>query len=103
MPVVFYHTGSPIVTSITFNISTNTFTCTSTGGPATTVTWKRDGVVITLNTTHQQTQRVVDYVSGTYQTVLTIDLSVGQSVIVGRYNCTVENDRGRSSMTIGES
>ena len=52
--------------------------------------------MITLNATHQQTQRVVDPVAGTYQTVLTIDPSVGQSDIVGAYNCTVENARGRS-------
>ena len=52
--------------------------------------------MITLNTTHQQTKRVVD---GTYQTVLTIDRSVGFSGIVGTYNCTVENVRGGSSKT----
>ena len=91
------------MTSLTFNISTNTLTCTSTGGPATTVTWRRDGAVITPSATYQQTQRVVDPVAGTYQTVLTIDPSEGHSDIVGRYNCTVENARGRSSMTIGES
>ena len=95
------HTGSPNVTSLTFNSSTNTLTCTSTGGPATNVTWKRDGVVITLNATYQQTKRVVDLVSGTYQTILTIDPSVGQSDIDGTYNCTVENARGESSMTTG--
>ena len=55
--------------------------------------------MITLNTTHQQTKRVVDPVAGTYQTVLTIDPSVGQSGIVGTYNCTVENVRGISSVT----
>ena len=97
----FHHTGSPNVTSLTFSSSTNTLTCTSTGGPATTVTWRRDGAVITLNATHQQTKRVVDPVSGTYQTILTIDPSVGQSDIVGTYNCTVENARGESSMTAG--
>ena len=53
--------------------------------------------MITLNATHQQTKRVVYPVNGTYQTVLTIDPSVGQSDIVGRYNCTVENARGESS------
>ena len=56
--------------------------------------------MITLNATYQQTKRVVDPVNGTYQTVLTIDPSVGQSDIVGTYNCTVENDRGRSSETV---
>ena len=54
--------------------------------------------MIALNATHQQTKRVVNNVTGTYQTVLTIDPSVGQSDIVGTYNCTVENVRGGSSM-----
>ena len=56
--------------------------------------------MITLNATHQQTKRVVDPVTGTYQTVLTINSSVGQSDIVWTYNCTVENVRGRSSKTV---
>ena len=90
--------GSPTVISLTYNDQSRTLTCTSTGGPATTVTWRRDGVVITLNATHQQTKRVVDLVNGTYQTVLIIDPSVGQ--IVGTYNCTVENDRGEASETV---
>ena len=54
--------------------------------------------MITLNVTHQQTKRLVDPVNGTYQTVLTIDSSVGWSV--GTYNCTVENVRGESSETV---
>ena len=65
--------------------------------PATTVTWRRDGVVITPNATYQQTKRVVDSVWGVYQTVLTINSSVDQSNIAGIYYCTVENARGRSS------
>ena len=95
---MYIHAGSPTVTSVTFDDQSRTLTCTSTGGPATTVTWRRDGVVITLNTTHQQTKRVVDPGNGIYQTVLTIDPSVGW--IVGTYNCTVENARGESSATV---
>ena len=56
--------------------------------------------MITLNATYQQTKSVVDSVNGTYQTVLTIDPSVGQSDIVGTYNCTVENIRGEFSETV---
>ena len=52
------------------------------------------------NATHQQTKKIVDSVNGTYQTVLTIDSSVGQSDIVGTYSCTMENDRGESSETV---
>ena len=57
-------------------------------------------MIITPSATHQETKRVVDAVNGTYQTVLTIDSSVGWSDIVGPYNCTVENDRGESSDTV---
>ena len=56
--------------------------------------------MITLNATYQQTKRVVDPVTGTYQTVLTINSMIDQSSIVGTYSCTVENDRGNSSETV---
>ena len=59
--------------------------------------------MITLNATYQQTKTVVDTVMGTYQTVLTIDSSVSQSDIIGTYNCTVENVRGKSSMKVVET
>ena len=49
--------------------------------------------MIIPNATYQQTKRLVDPVNGTYQTVLTIDSSVGWSDIAGTYNCTVKNDR----------
>ena len=94
------HAGSPNVTSLTYNDQSRTLTCTSTGGPATNVTWRRDGVVITPNATHQQTKSVVDPVDGTYQTVLSINSSVSQSNIVGTYTCTVANARGESSETV---
>ena len=97
---LYIHTGSPTVTSLTFDEQSRTLTCTSTGGPATNVTWRRDGVVITINATHQQTKRIVDPVEGIYQTVLTIHPSVGWSNIVGTYTCTVENVRGKSSETV---
>ena len=57
-------------------------------------------MLITLNETYQQTKIVTNTTTSTYQTVLTIDPSVGQSDIVGTYNCTVENARGESSETL---
>ena len=45
--------------------------------------------MITLNATYQQTKTLVHPVNGTYQTVLTIDSSVGPSGLVGNYSCTV--------------
>jgi len=82
---------------LVYNETTRSLTCTSTGGPATTVTWRKDGAVITLNATYQQTQVVTDPVTGTYQTVLTIDQSVTD--IFGTYSCTVGNTRGTSNAT----
>ena len=90
--------GSPTITCLTFDDQSRTLTCTSTGGPATNVTWRRDGVAITLNDTYQQTKRLVDPVMSTYQTVLTIDPTVCQ--IEGTYSCTVQNVRGESSKTV---
>ena len=98
--MLYIHTGSPSVTNLTYNDQSRTLTCTSTGGPATTVTWRRNGVVITLGATYHQTKNLVDSVNGTYQTVLTIDSSVGLSGFVGNYNCTVENIRGTSSKSV---
>ena len=56
--------------------------------------------MIPLSATYQQTKRVVDPVSGTYQAVLTVDSSVSQSGFAGLYYCTVENARGISLMTV---
>ena len=94
------HVGSPSISSLTYNKQSRTLTCTSNGGPATTVTWRRNGVVITLNATHHQTKTLVDPVNSTYQTVLTIDPSLDLRNIVGTYSCTVENVRGNSSETV---
>ena len=102
----FIHAESLNIANLTYNDQSRTLTCTSTSGPPTTVTWKKDGIMVTLNATHQQTKRVVDPVAGTYQTMLTIDPSLEQSDIVGTYNCTVKNARGASSETVvvpGES
>ena len=103
---LYIHAGSPIITGLTYDDQSRTLTCTSTGGPATTVTWRRDGVVITLGATYQQTKSLVDSVASTYETVLIIDQSLDQRNIAGTYNCTVENARGESSETVvvpGES
>ena len=56
--------------------------------------------MITLSAAYQQTKTLVDPVTGTYQTVLTINPSLHYSRVVGNYNCTVENARGESSETV---
>ena len=86
----------PTATTLVYNGTTRSLTCTSTGGPATTVTWRKDGAIITVSAAYQQTNLVVtNATTGTYETVLTIDQSVND--ILGRYSCTVGNTRGTSA------
>ena len=94
------HAGAPNVTELTFDRESRTLNCNSIGGPATTVTWTKDGAVITPNTTHQQTQMIVDTVEGIYQNTLTIAQSVTGRDLYGLYSCMVENSRGSSNRTI---
>ena len=89
-------TGTPTVTSLTFNDAINTLTCISTSGPATYIIWERDGITLVVDgITYWQTQMVIDATTGTYQNVLSIAQSV--SSIYGVYRCTVGNARGTSS------
>ena len=72
-------------------------TCTSTGSPATTVTWTKDGATLTVDgATYSMTQTVTDRRTSTYENVLTI--SSDATSIVGDYTCTVSNALGSDSV-----
>ena len=88
--------GLPSVSRLVFNATAMTLICTSTGGPAASVTWRKDGAALAVDgITYWQTQMVIDATTATYQNVLTIAESV--SSIYGVYRCTVGNARGTSS------
>ena len=56
------NSGSPSIAGLLYNRSTLTLTCTSTGGPATTVTWRKNGVAVEVDgTIYHQSQRVVGH------------------------------------------
>ena len=61
-----------------------TLTCVSTGGPATTVTWTRDGAAATGDTS----QTVTGMLTATYVNTLTV---TGR--LPGNYQCSVTNDK----------
>ena len=65
-----------------------TLTCVSTGGPATIVTWTRDGNNVPYDATHVLTQTVTDQFNIVYSNVLTVTGSES-----GIYTCSVTNDR----------
>ena len=66
-----------------------TLTCTSTGGPATTVTWTRGSTTLSGGTS-----RIVDNTTGTYENKLRVAMREA-----GVYDCGVSNSR--SSVTRG--
>ena len=66
-----------------------TLTCTSTGGPATTVTWTLNGSEITYDANHVLTQTVINTTTAEYNNTLTV---TGREP--GNYQCTVSNARG---------
>ena len=78
-----------------------TLTCVSTGGPATTVTWTRDGAVVSNEANHMFTKTVTNQLTATYHNTLTV---TGREP--GSYTCSVANVRtappATASLTVGE-
>ena len=66
-----------------------TLTCVSTGGPATSITWIRDGINVTFDSTHVFTRTVVDALTARYSNTLTVTGVEG-----GSYQCTASNALG---------
>ena len=77
------------------NATTPTFTltCTSTGGPATTVSWKSNNSTVTEDSAHHITSQVLmDAENATYTHTLTV---TGR--LEGQYQCTVSNNKPSSA------
>ena len=78
-----------------------TLTCTSTGGPVSTVSWRRDGTILSDGSTYNITSQVTDTVTATYTHTLTV---TGR--LLGLYQCNVSNIRTPSgssrSLTVGK-
>ena len=72
-----------------------TLTCTSTGGPATTFSWRRDGTMLSDDSTYSITSQVLtDAMTATYTHALTV---TGR--LHGEYQCNVSNIRTPSGST----
>ena len=78
-----------------FDRDNTTLTCTSTGGPPTSVTWRKNGVPVN-NSLYQQSQRVVDTETATYENILFNVISK----FVGTFSCEVGNVRGTAEDTV---
>ena len=93
------NSGSPSVTGLLYDRSTLALTCTSTGGPATTVTWTHNNDQITMNETNIQEKRIVNAALGKYQNILVINSEMLEDY-VGNFACKVGNLRGSSNKSI---
>jgi len=91
-PVPFYSLGDVVISSgMTFTVDSDlngetpqfTLTCTSTGGPATTVTWTRDSESVLGGTTVLKNATTARYIH-----ILTVTGRLG-----GQYQCTVSNNK----------
>ena len=90
------HAGSPSIISFQFERNTTTLICTSTGGPPTNITWRRNGVHVDERL-FWQTQIVVDSVTATYESILDTD---NTSNFIGTFTCEVSNIRGADLETL---
>ena len=65
--------GIPDIEAVIYDPDTNNLVCTSFGGPATVVTWKKNGQLLTtMETAYQQNQRLIFTENATYENTLSI-------------------------------
>ena len=85
--------------SVQYNRTSQTITCTSTGGPATHVTWSKDNVKISAAShNYEPSQVIMNMISATYENRLRIvDKS---SETAGTYTCEVRNLKGSMNVTL---
>ena len=75
-------------------------TCVSTGSPATTVSWMKDGQSLSIDgSTYQLAQTVTNRAASTYSNVLTVS-ETAPTGVAGTYTCTVSNDLGSDSDSV---
>ena len=72
--------------------------CTSTDGPPTTVSWRRNEETLDFkDTRYQQNQRIINTTAATYQNILS---SNSHANLVGSFTCIVSNARGSANKSI---
>ena len=73
-----------------YNVPSQTLICTSTGGPATTVTWIKDDIILSTDRRlYEYSQVITDTASATYENRLRIVTITTNTV--GVYRCKVGN------------
>ena len=77
-----------------FEANEQSLICISTDGPATSVTWKRNGIRLSMQgTVYTQIQDITNMTESTYISTLKIR-GVVPSEVAGNYSCSITNLRG---------
>ncbi len=69
--------------------------CTTSSSPSTQVIWRKDGQQIQLSDGYKTSQYLLDRVSSSYMSTLSMDGVLDD--VVGEYSCTVTNTLGTSN------
>ena len=98
----YMYAGRVTIVSLKYNRTTQTITCTSTGGPATDVIWSKDTASISMASNegrlYEYSQIILNTTSATYENRLRIvDKS---SKTAGTYTCEVTNPRGSTNESL---
>jgi ribosome recycling factor len=81
--------------SVQYDRTSQTITCTSTGGPATDVIWSKDNILnigLTMGGLYENSQIIINTSSATYENRLRIVEK--SSKAAGNYTCKITNPRG---------
>ena len=92
--------GNVTNVSVQYDRTSQTITCTSTGGPATDVTWSKDNsnIGLTMGDLYEHSQIIINTTSATYENRLKIvDKS---SEAAGNYTCSITNSRGSMNKSL---
>ena len=88
-------TGVPAITDLDYDRASRTLTCISSGGPVDSVTWTKNGSLITGDSlTFFLTQTITNATSSTYHHTLS---SSNSSNFVGSFTCTIRDAVGNSN------
>ena len=75
-----------------------TLKCVSSGSPATSVHWRKDGKLLEQSDTYQMTQILQNGATSTYYSLLTVNS--GPYALIGDYSCEVANSIGVAMINI---
>ena len=94
--LMFFSLAAPVsIDSLRVASATNsifTLNCSSSGSPATMVTWTKDGRTLASSALYQMTQILSNGIMTTYSNLLTIN--AGPYAVTGDYSCEVSNQIG---------